>query len=88
MVMQIDSPGIAVARTLSGSNFACDGSTDSSPAKPQKRCRRENARSVVPKEPSKGRKTAATQSIRPEGDLLDTQYSGSISCPPRDHGTC
>jgi hypothetical protein len=30
MVMQIDSPGIAVARTLSGSNFACDGSTDSS----------------------------------------------------------
>lgn len=30
MVMQIDSPGIAVARTLSGSNFACNGSTDSS----------------------------------------------------------
>ena len=31
MVMQIDSPGIAVTRSLSGSNFACDGSTDSSP---------------------------------------------------------
>ena len=30
MVMQVDPPGIAVTRTLSGSNFACDGSTDSS----------------------------------------------------------
>ena len=31
MMMHIDSPGIAVARTLSGSNFACDGGTDSGP---------------------------------------------------------
>ena len=31
MVMQIDSPGIAVARTLSGGNFASDRTTDSSP---------------------------------------------------------